>query len=569
MNEGRAPTPDFDSSRYERPNKSWVCGNAADGCPCRIGPSPTGECRATTECAPRLVLKSGETKGTWFCTRPADWGGPCAAGPNPDGTCCRQITRCKPARSLRARRGQLTCAVAAACIGFLLIGLSGSRRDAFINPRPLSSQHSGAEFAHMAAAAGGGQGCVLCHKEANGNFSDVAFSAFAASRGSLSPGELASEHPKDFSRMDHSCVACHAGQSFHQADVARDTSCSVCHQEHLGAGPMAAVAVQNCVACHGDPAQMQAARTRSVPLPATLFARPVPAGLIVHATLRPATGYTDVITSFAADHPEFRVLRAKSKDTNTLKFNHKLHLTGANIPTVGGHALACDYCHRPDAAGAYMAKVSFEQSCRACHALDFDERNPGMSLPHGDAAYVRAYLRSLPLQYADYASRKLGITGQREVADFVRRQIASLKERERSGEDLEREVFLSDGRNGPVTAVGGAHGEARARFAGCALCHDVAWRRNAAPLVTPPMTPDRWFQGAAFKHSAHNVMACSECHAAALSEKTSDVILPTQQSCVRCHSPKGGAADSCTVCHTYHNPLPPGFARDSLAAATP
>jgi hypothetical protein len=566
MNEGRAPTPDFDASRYERPNKDWVCGNAEEGCPCRIGPSPGGKCRATTECNPRLVLKPGETKGTWVCTRPPDWGGACAAGPRPDGTCCRAIARCTPVRSLRSRRGQVAFAAFAAAVGALMIGLSGSRRDSFVNPRPLSKQHSGPEFARFASGSGGGKGCVLCHADANGDFGDLAVSAFAASRASLRFTVLTSEHPKDFSRMDHSCIVCHAAQSFHQADVARDTSCSVCHREHQGAGPMAAVAGQTCVSCHGDERQMEAARVRSRPLPQFLFARSAPPGLVVHPVARPSEGYTEVITSFAVDHPEFRVLREKSPDTNTLRFNHRLHLTGPDIPLVAGRALDCAYCHRPDASGAFMARVSFEKSCRACHSLDFDERNPGLSLPHGDAAYVRAYLRSLPIQYADYASRKLGITGQREIAAFVQRQMKALRERERSGEDLEREVFMSNGRSGPVSGPSGAHGAARARFGGCALCHEVAWRPNAAPLITPPLTPDRWLLGASFRHSAHAVMACAECHAAVQSEKTSDVILPTRQSCAKCHSPKGGAADSCTSCHAYHNQPPPGLFKDSLAA---
>ena len=37
MSEGRPPSPDFDESRYERPNKNWLCGHTCDGCPCRIG----------------------------------------------------------------------------------------------------------------------------------------------------------------------------------------------------------------------------------------------------------------------------------------------------------------------------------------------------------------------------------------------------------------------------------------------------------------------------------------------------------------------------------------------------
>jgi hypothetical protein len=563
MNEGRAPTPDFDSSRYERPNKKWVCGNARDGCPCRIGPSPTGECRATTECAPRLTTKPGETKGTWVCTRPPDWGGPCAAGPMPDGTCCRSIVRCKPERSLRALRAQVTAAALAASVGALLIGLSGSMRDSFINPRPLSDQHSGAEFARLASGAGGGQGCVLCHAEANSSFSEIALSALAASRGSLRFSALAGPHPKDFSRMDRSCIVCHAAQSFHQADVARDTPCSVCHREHHGSGPMASVEDLNCVACHGDRKQMQAARERSLPLPAALFARRLVPGMIVHSAGRPAEGYTEVITDFATDHPEFRVLREKIPDANTLRFNHRLHLAGSDIPLVNGRPLECAYCHHPDASGAFMARISFEQSCRACHALNFDERNPGMTLPHGDAAFVRAYLRSLPVQYADYASRSLGRAGRREIDDFVRRQVQSLRERAGSGESLEREVFMGGG------PEAGARGAGRARFTGCALCHEVSWHENSVPQVTPPLTPDRWLMGASFSHASHGAIACAECHAAASSTLTSDVLLPTQRSCVRCHSPKGGASDTCTSCHIYHNPAPQALARDSSTAAVP
>ncbi len=569
MKEGRAPPPGFDSRRYERPNKDWECGHARDGCPCRIGPSPSGECRATTECTPRLVLKPGEEKGTWVCTRPADWGGPCGDGPLPDGRCCREVSRCRPVRSLRARRGLTAWAVTAACLGTLLVGLSGSMREPFINPRPLSRSHSGAEFAHLALGAGGGKGCVLCHAGARSDFEELALSALAASRSSLRLAVLTGGHPRDFSRMDESCLRCHEAKAFHHADVAENASCSACHREHQGPGPMAAVDGQACVACHGNPVQMRAARQLSVRMSPAVFARAVQPGQIVHSVPRPAEGFTEVITSFSVDHPEFRVLREGSPDTNTLKFSHRLHLTGANIPLVNGHALDCSYCHRPDASNAFMARTSFEESCRACHALDFDERNPGMKLPHGDAAFVRAYLRSLPVQYADYASRVLGISGRHEVDAFVQRQISSLRERTRTVDELERAVFLSDGRTEPVAAVGRMGGRARARFEGCALCHEVAWRENAAPIVTAPRTPDRWMPGAAFNHAMHTSMACSECHAAASSERASDVILPTRMSCVKCHSPEGGAAHSCTSCHVYHNRPPAPLSPRGMTASLP
>ena len=57
--------------------------------------------------------------------------------------------------------------------------------------------------------------------------------------------------------------------------------------------------------------------------------------------------------------------------------------------------------------------------------------------------------------------------------------------------------------------------------------------------MAAPRPPDRWLPGARFSHAFHESVACADCHAAAKSERTSDVLIPTQQSCVRCHSPNG------------------------------
>jgi len=554
MSEGRVPIPPFDHSKYERPQHKWVCGHTCDGCPCRIGPSPSGECRATTECTPQLILKPDETKGTWACTRPKNSGGPCAEGPRPDGTCCRSIVRCKPVRSLRARRGLVTRAFAALCIGFLLIGLSKSVRESFINPAPLSRRHSSAEFAHLAAKVGGGNGCVLCHAEMSDGLDTLVTDALSAGRGPLSFASFASSHPKDFSRMDRSCLACHRTRGFHEVDVVQNPSCLVCHLEHQGPGQMVMLAEINCVACHGNAAQMLASHKLRDTIPEARFARKIQPGLIVPAVLRTQGAVTARITDFGVDHPEFRVFREKNVDPNTLKFNHRLHMSGANIPPVNGRALECAYCHQADSSGAYMERISFERNCRICHSLNFDEHNPGMTLPHGDPAFVRAFLRSLPVQYADYATRKLGIQGRRAIADYVERQINSLRESTRTGEDLERSVFLSNGQSGPTTVVAGHGGISRARFAGCALCHEVLATENVTPVVTPPVSPDRWLLGTKFSHSSHVGVACVECHLSALSsEKTSDILVPHVESCARCHSAKGGVAHSCGTCHDYHH----------------
>ncbi len=140
------PAPEFDATQYERPNCRWICGRAAEGHPCRIGPGPRGDCRATSECTPALQIKPGETKGRWRCTRPKSAGGPCSEGPLPNGACSHVIPPCQPVRSLRAKRALATLWTVALTLGGLLVALYGNARWNFITPRELSSHHTGAAF---------------------------------------------------------------------------------------------------------------------------------------------------------------------------------------------------------------------------------------------------------------------------------------------------------------------------------------------------------------------------------------------------------------------------------------
>ena len=207
-----------------------------------------------------------------------------------------------------------------------------------------------------------------------------------------------------------------------------------------------------------------------------------------------------------------------------------------------------------------MQRVTFEKNCRACHSLNIDETTPGLELPHGDPVFARAFLRSLPTQYADHAKRTLGMANQREIDAYVKEKITGMRERTLSGENLERSVFFADAATGDATIIAGRQGLARARFAGCAYCHEVTPQGNAAPVVTPPQTPDRWMQHSSFNHAKHTAMSCTSCHGAHFSSSTADIIMPKRQSCVSCHSPQNRAGDSCMTCHTYHNPEPAGHA---------
>jgi hypothetical protein len=399
---------------------------------------------------------------------------------------------------------------------------------------------------------------VLCHREIKAGLSSIASSALAASNDSLRISQLASAHPKDFSRIDQSCTACHQTATFHQANVVNPTSCSSCHQEHRGEKGLLPVAESNCVSCHSNAGQMASSAEKGRTLPASLFAPRVADGIILHPRERPSTGHPSLITSFVRDHPEFEALRGSKPDANKLKFNHRLHLEG-NVPPVNGKRLECTSCHRPDASGAFMQRISFGQDCRSCHSLNFDENTPGLELPHAEPAQVRAFLRSLPTQYADFAARDLKITRQAENREFVARQLQHLRARSLAGENLERAIFLADGKTGEATGIAGLAGTGRAKFAGCAYCHEVTPQGDAPPRISPTRVPDRWMDKAGFNHARHDAMSCLQCHAANLSTQSAEIIMPSKQSCTECHSPQGGVRSDCSACHLYHHRPPAGL----------
>ena len=391
------PPPDPDPSHYVRPTQNWICGKAAEGFTCRIGPDVHGRCRATCECVPVLELKEGETKGRYKCTRPAEYGGPCEHGPRPDGACCRAIAKCVPVRSLRAKRKLLSICVTALTAAILLIGLCGPFHSKFINPGKLSSQHSTATFAKLAGAQkDDAETCVACHRSAHAGPHGLVQAAFNAAPGPFQIRTLAATKPPGMNVIDCNCEQCHVAHSFHEPNVASAHSCSACHREHQGSGLMPRPTDANCLSCHANARVMQASAEAGKKMAASDFDFRPAQGRVLFKAPRPERGYTGLIHSFASDHPEFQVLAEKLKDPDKLKFNHALHLTSATIPAVNGNKLDCADCHRPDAAGVYYLKISYEENCKSCHSLQFDVNNPELRLPHGNAEHVRAFLRSLP-----------------------------------------------------------------------------------------------------------------------------------------------------------------------------
>lgn len=242
------------------------------------------------------------------------------------------------------------------------------------------------------------------------------------------------------------------------------------------------------------------------------------------------------------------------KDRNTLKFNHAIHLKTGDMP----RELSCVECHEQDAKGEYQKPITYEQHCVECHSLQFDPNTPaqgekpGIYLPHGDPYYVRSFLRSLNIQYEEYARTHEGITSRSALGDYVREKRSAIETLYETGENLEHGVFFADMKGKTPRGL-------TVPFAGCATCHEVTKPENdnATPTIAKVAVPDRWFTIGSFRHDMHlKGLTCLDCHQVMGSELTGDLNLPSVKSCVTCHSPKGGIDHRCTTCHSYHNDLP-------------
>ena len=213
-----------------------------------------------------------------------------------------------------------------------------------------------------------------------------------------------------------------------------------------------------------------------------------------------------------------------------------------------------------------------------CHALAFDPNlppgndpnNPGLVIPHGDPVKVRAFLRTLPNQYLEYAIRHDGATAPQAQA-FMVAAVQKLADSygvpannlAQLGPKLEQKVFynaehVTTGADALRRRAGGGggRGQDNTYFVGCAFCHQVsAPVPNVTPAITRAVIFDRWLGDGTFNHAKHQQQSCAECHSSIhTSERTSDINIPTQQSCTQCHNSRpGGVANDCQSCHHYHN----------------
>jgi predicted CXXCH cytochrome family protein len=340
---------------------------------------------------------------------------------------------------------------------------------------------------------------------------------------------------------DRGCAGCHRDHPLHQASQAVTPPCGGCHTEHRGLDRLTRVTDRSCTNCHGELAVKPGAAVR----------------------------FATTITGFAADHPPFavdqdgtRVPVARVRDDNPLRFGHERHLGPLKVP--GGTFIpTCEDCHRPatgeDARRGRRAPIRYQDHCQRCHELVYDLGLPEDRLPHAEPPLVSAYI--LRAFAADATWRRLSFEERRRllVTDPVRGP----------GRLSQRELREAN------QAEGYAFGVL------CVQCHELS-RDRPVPRVAPVRTGRDWLPYGFFPHDRHRVdLACEDCHRAAGSHDTADLLLPEIDTCRRCHGDGIDGANEataaaervpsrCTDCHDYHGETSfPGAAAVAALEGTP
>jgi hypothetical protein len=443
------------------------------------------------------------------------------------------------------------------------------------SPGPLARVHSTFESR-----------CEACH---------VPYQPMNASH--LTP--FASANP---SESNQRCQICHAGPPHHASQVPdeREMACSVCHHDHRGQdASLVRLDDTSCTNCHAD---LENHHDKNLRFKDPVVAKSVthfdgdpnhhpdffvvknkkdPGRLKFNHALHRAPGYTL--------EPIGQILTfAQVAEGERARYGWKPKMPlDTPVPPLAD----CKSCHRLDSdefgtsgartravhaglpsrgAGEYILPVTYENDCRACHPLEFDSKSPGRQVPHGlspreildelrqfykaqvvnaDPELLRRYVppRQKPGERAEPVLDQLG----RAVDDKVQIAVKILFGSGSNEEAMQRQK-LPLGRRGCVECH--VLSQSPSSLVNADTIRDVA--------IEPVNVPSVWFERARFDHSAHRAVDCTDCHIEAKTSKDhADVLLPGITNCIQCHGPatgrngtaRGGAGDSCTECHRFHN----------------
>jgi hypothetical protein len=187
-----------------------------------------------------------------------------------------------------------------------------------------------------------------------------------------------------------------------------------------------------------------------------------------------------------------------------------------------------------------MAPATYEQTCAACHSLQFDKRLPD-AVPHDTPEVIHPFIVA-------------------KLQAYITAHPADLRVPRDPGRDLPERAIPADYRLlTPQQWVGERTAEAEQLLwrKTCKQCHTlISGGDTALPKIAPSNITARYMPHAKFDHSQHGLVSCESCHVAAVSsQQSSDVLLPGIATCRSCHHSGAEAAESrCFECHAYHDP---------------
>jgi predicted CXXCH cytochrome family protein len=341
---------------------------------------------------------------------------------------------------------------------------------------------------------------------------------------------------------DKACVECHASTTVHadpeffELHALQGLRCASCHKEHNGDAYLIRQDQALCSDCHRD------------------------------LSTKVDTELAD-IADFSESHPEFRPLLLSvddagkqewkritlngpdvSHDTGMI-FPHDVHLDSNGLQSPKGErVLLCEDCHQTDASNSYMLPVEFEQHCQECHSLTFDPNTPERELPHSNLDAMSATLD----EYYAYMALRGGYENDDDsfTPDIVsRRRIPG-----RELTPVERKSALAWAQEKAAEVK-----EEVIEFRACGYCHKVERDTDAKSgwRIPDVHISQRWFTKGAFDHASHTSTACEDCHEAATSDNSEQLLMPDIDSCRECHGDQHSAnklQSGCVTCHVFHVP---------------
>lgn len=364
-------------------------------------------------------------------------------------------------------------------------------------------------------------------------------------------------HAKPFERVaDKACMVCHQSSGPHipahstlQTKVFAGERCASCHKEHQGEDGMKKVDTVTCENCHGN--------VKAVAAESNL----------------PNVG------DFATAHPDFRLTMKVSThpdvtqrfehtptltEANGLKFPHDIHLSKSGVRSpnapagAGGRmVLQCDSCHQLDSAKVRFQPVRMEQACISCHQLGMDVQSPNRQVPHAKPDAVVQALRD----------RFSALVLERNPSQVV--TVNSLLQ----GPQIAAAPALSStaARWVQDKTVAAATDMFENPKGTCLTCHTIerlgGKGLNGLPqwTVQAVLSNDHWLPKSKFSHAQHANAACSSCHAASQSKRSTDILIPPIASCRDCHvgsqrrnlsaALPDKVISPCSSCHGFHSPV--------------